>query len=106
MSPQMWGASTLWEQNSASPTLNGFQLWDLKALLSFSQCTQGAPCKHESSSAERRNFSVFEKILLSEEMKISDLECSVAVLYIHLDELCKVLKQAPYSEKALPQGFT
>jgi hypothetical protein len=39
-------------------------------------------------------------------MKISDLECSVAVLYIHLDELCKVLKQAPYSEKALPQGFT
>jgi hypothetical protein len=38
-----------------------------KALPSFSQCTQRAPYYHESSFAERRNFS--------------GLECSVAVLY-------------------------
>jgi hypothetical protein len=38
-----------------------------KPVLLLSQCTQRAPYKHESSSAERRNFS--------------DLECSGAVLY-------------------------
>jgi bifunctional pyridoxal-dependent enzyme with beta-cystathionase and maltose regulon repressor activities len=37
-----------------------------KAVLSFSQCTQRAYYIHESSSAERRNFS--------------DSECSAAVL--------------------------
>jgi hypothetical protein len=38
-----------------------------KPVLLLSQCTQRAAYKHESSSAERRNFS--------------DLECSGAVLY-------------------------
>jgi hypothetical protein len=80
---------------------------DLKALLSFSQYTQRAPRKHESSSAERRNFSVFEKILLSEKRKFSYLECSLAVLYTHLDELrVKSSSRALILRKPSPQGFT
>jgi hypothetical protein len=36
-----------------------FLTFYVKALASFSQCTQREPYNHESSSAERRNFSDF-----------------------------------------------